>query len=81
MNAQLRQVVYAATEFPSVKSVQILIEGTKVRYLGTEGMRMDTPLSRAHSSKLLAVPRPGRGPAPERRRKRNSVLPFLPADR
>ncbi|MGO9310942.1 MAG: GerMN domain-containing protein [Spirochaetia bacterium] len=47
MAAQLRQVVYAATEFPSVKSVQIRIEGTTVRYLGTEGMRLDAPLSRA----------------------------------
>src|SRR5271157_1072741 len=47
MDAQLRQVVYAATEFPSVKNVQIRIEGTTVRYLGTEGMRLDAPLSRA----------------------------------
>jgi spore germination protein GerM len=46
MDAQLRQVVYAATEFPSVKSVQIRIEGTTVRYLDTEGMRIDKPLSR-----------------------------------
>jgi germination protein M len=47
LNAQLRQVVYAATEFPSVKRVQILIEGRKVQYLGTEGLRIDVPLSRA----------------------------------
>ena len=47
MDAQLRQVVFAATEFPSVRSVQIQIEGSTVRYLGTEGMRLDTPLSRA----------------------------------
>lgn len=47
LNAQLRQVVYAATEFPSVKKVQILIEGRKVQYLGTEGLRIDVPLSRA----------------------------------
>jgi spore germination protein GerM len=47
MDAQLRQVVYAATEFPSVKNVQIRIEGATVRYLGTEGMRLDAPLSRA----------------------------------
>jgi spore germination protein GerM len=47
MDAQLRQVVYAATEFPSVRNVQIRIEGTTVRYLGTEGMRLDAPLSRA----------------------------------
>lgn len=47
MEAQLRQVVFAATEFPSVRNVQIQIEGSTVRYLGTEGMRLDTPLSRA----------------------------------
>jgi germination protein M len=47
LNAQLRQVVYAATEFPSVRDVQVLIEGKKVRSLGTEGLRIDTPLSRA----------------------------------
>ena len=46
MNAQLRQVVYAATEFPSVRRVQIRIEGQTVRYLGTEGMRLDQPLTR-----------------------------------
>jgi germination protein M len=47
MTMQLRQVVYAATEFSGVKSVQILIEGTSVRYLGPEGVRIDLPLSRA----------------------------------
>jgi germination protein M len=47
MNAQLRQVVYAATEFPSVKRVQIQIEGKTVRYLGTEGVRIDEPLGRS----------------------------------
>jgi germination protein M len=47
LNAQLRQVVYAATEFPTVKKVQVLIEGKKVQYLGTEGLRIDVPLSRS----------------------------------
>jgi spore germination protein GerM len=46
MSAQLQQVVYAATEFPSVKKVQILIEGKTVRYLGPEGIRIDRPLTR-----------------------------------
>ena len=46
MDAQIRQIVYAATEFPSVKKVQIQIEGASVRYLGTEGMRIDAPLGR-----------------------------------
>jgi germination protein M len=50
LNAQLRQVVYAATEFPSVKEVQVLIEGKKVRSLGTEGVRIDAPLSRSSFS-------------------------------
>jgi spore germination protein GerM len=47
MSAQLQQVVYAATEFPSVKKVQILIEGKTVRYLGPEGIRIDQPLTRS----------------------------------
>jgi germination protein M len=47
MSAQLQQVVYAATEFASVKKVQILIEGKAVRYLGPEGIRIDRPLTRA----------------------------------
>jgi spore germination protein GerM len=45
--AQLRQVVFAATEFPTVKKVQILIEGKRVEYLGTEGVSVAEPLSRA----------------------------------
>jgi germination protein M len=51
MTAQLRQIVYAATEFPNVRNVQILIEGRKVTYLGTEGVRIDAPLSRASFQK------------------------------
>ncbi|MGD0725245.1 MAG: GerMN domain-containing protein [Spirochaetia bacterium] len=47
LDAQLKQVVYAATEFPNVKKVQILIEGKKVRSLGAEGTRIDESLSRA----------------------------------
>ena len=46
MTTQVRQVVYAATEFPSVKAVQILIEGQQVSYLGPEGLRIDKPLTR-----------------------------------
>jgi germination protein M len=46
LNAQLRQIVFAATEFPTVKKVQILIEGKKVQYLGPEGIRIDAPLGR-----------------------------------
>jgi len=47
MRAQLRQVVFAATEFPTVKKVQFLIEGKKVDYLGTEGVSIGEPLSRS----------------------------------
>jgi germination protein M len=47
MKAQLRQVVYAATEFPTVKRVQFLIEGKRVDYLGTEGVSIKDPLSRS----------------------------------
>jgi germination protein M len=47
LTAELRQVVSTATEFPTVDRVQILIEGQKVQYLGTEGVRIDEPLSRA----------------------------------
>lgn len=44
--AQLMQIVYTATEFSTVKSVQFLIEGEKKEYLGTEGQWIGSPLSR-----------------------------------
>jgi germination protein M len=47
LNTRLEQVVYAATDFPTVRKVQILIEGKKVQYLGPEGIRIDSPLGRA----------------------------------
>ena len=43
--AQLMQVVYTATEFSTVKSVQFLIEGEKKEYL-TEGIWIGSPLNR-----------------------------------
>ena len=43
--AQLMQIVYTATEFDGVKSVQILIDGKKEDYLG-EGVWIGSPLSR-----------------------------------
>lgn len=46
LDTQLKQVVYAATEYPTVKKVQILIEGKRVEFLGPEGIRIDAPLSR-----------------------------------
>jgi germination protein M len=44
--AQLKQVVYSATEFPTVKRVQILIEGKTASYLGPEGLFIGKPLAR-----------------------------------
>lgn len=45
---QLEQVVYTATAFSTVNSVQFLIEGQKREYLGSEGQWIGTPLSRAN---------------------------------
>ena len=43
----LEQIVYTATAFSTVNSVQILIEGEKKPFLGSEGgPRIDAPLSR-----------------------------------
>ena len=44
--AQLKQVVYSATEFANINKVQILIEGEKTNYLGPEGIFIGKPLSR-----------------------------------
>lgn len=44
--AQLKQIVYTATEFPTVSSVQILIEGERYDYLGGEGVFIGQPLTR-----------------------------------
>jgi spore germination protein GerM len=46
LSAQLQQVVYSATEFPTVKRVQILLEGKTAEYLGPEGIYIGKPLSR-----------------------------------
>ncbi|MBR1913163.1 MAG: GerMN domain-containing protein [Treponema sp.] len=43
---QLQQIVYTATAFPTVESVQFLIDGEKRDYLGSEGVWIGTPLSR-----------------------------------
>jgi len=45
-NAQLAQVVYTATQFQSVKRVQILIAGTVRKFLAPEGIAIDKPLDR-----------------------------------
>ena len=46
-NAQLAQVVYTATQFQSVKRVQILIAGTVRKFLAPEGIAIDKPLDRS----------------------------------
>ncbi len=42
--AQLMQIVYTATEFGTVNSVQFLIEGQKKEYLGSEGSQLLIPI-------------------------------------
>lgn len=44
--AQLQQVVYSTTEFSTINSVQILIDGERVEYLGGEGIYIGEPLGR-----------------------------------
>ena len=44
--AQLAQVVFTATTFPTVNSVQILIDGQRLEYLGGEGVWIGSPLGR-----------------------------------
>ena len=46
LTAQLKQVVYAVTEFSNLQKVQILIEGKSLTYLGPEGVFIGKPLSR-----------------------------------
>ena len=43
--AQIREIVWTATEFSTVKDVQILIEGRPVEYLG-EGIYIGVPIGR-----------------------------------
>lgn len=43
---QLEQIVWTATAFSTVNSVQFLIEGEKRDYLGSEGQWIGSPLSR-----------------------------------
>ena len=44
---QLEQIVFTATSFSTVNSVQFLIEGEKKDYLGSEGQWIGSPLSRS----------------------------------
>ncbi len=43
---QLQQIVFTATAFPTVESVQFLVDGENKTYLGSEGVWIGTPLSR-----------------------------------
>ena len=45
-NGQLMQIVYTATSFSTVNSVQFLVEGKRKEYLGSEGQWIGSPLSR-----------------------------------
>jgi len=47
IKGQLRQIVYTATEFDTVDSVQILINGKKVQYLGGDGFFVGKALGRS----------------------------------
>ena len=44
--SQLRQIVYTATEFQTVQSVQFLVDGERLSYLGPESPYIGDPLSR-----------------------------------
>ena len=43
---QLKQLIYTATEFPTVSMVQFLIEGRKQQFLNPEGLYIGKPLGR-----------------------------------
>jgi hypothetical protein len=43
--AQLRQIIWTATEFPGVRNVQFLVEGQRIDFLG-DNIRLDQPISR-----------------------------------
>jgi len=44
--SQLKQIVFTATEFQNVKSVQFLVNGERISYLGPESPYIGDPLSR-----------------------------------
>ena len=47
LEAELKQIVYTATEFSTVDKVQILINGQKKQFLSTEGVFIGEPLTRS----------------------------------
>ncbi len=44
--AQLLQIIYSSTEFPTVERVQFLVEGEQIDYLGGDGIYVGEPLGR-----------------------------------
>lgn len=44
--AQLQQIIYSSTEFPTVLRVQFLIEGEQLDYVGGDGIYIGEPLGR-----------------------------------
>jgi len=44
--AQLQQIIYSSTEFPTVTEVQFLIEGERLDYVGGDGIFIGEPLGR-----------------------------------
>jgi hypothetical protein len=47
MTARLAQVVYTATQFPTVEGVRILLDGALADTLGGEGLVIDAPVARS----------------------------------
>ncbi|MFW5688996.1 MAG: GerMN domain-containing protein [Spirochaetota bacterium] len=44
--AQLLQIIYSSTEFPTVERVQFLVDGEELDYLGGDGIYVGEPLGR-----------------------------------
>jgi spore germination protein GerM len=49
--AQLRQIIWTATEFPGVRNVQFLVEGQRIDFLG-DNIQLDQPISREDLGRL-----------------------------
>ena len=47
LEAELKQIIFTATEFSTVDNVQILINGQKKEFLSTEGVFIGEPLTRS----------------------------------
>jgi spore germination protein GerM len=66
MQARVAQLVHTATQFDTVDSVRMLVDGEEVESIGGEGLMVDQPLGRADLEEsgivpavLLEHPRPG----------------------